>query len=94
MLNNSYSYRMISDTNTPDQGQEPSLEKNIILRDELPLSLAPISIAQATEALSSLDDYARMDIGVNAIGPRQVLEQFIREIAASRNPETQEPTSL
>ena len=32
---------------------------------------------QALEALDSLDDYARMDTGVDAIGPREVLQKFI-----------------
>lgn len=34
---------------------------------------------QAMKALDNLDDYARMDVGVNAYGPRGVLEQFIRQ---------------
>ena len=36
-------------------------------------------IKAAREALDSLDDYARMNTGVDAIGPRGVLERFISE---------------
>lgn len=34
---------------------------------------------QAAEALDSLDDYARMDCGVDPIGPRGVLERYIAQ---------------
>ncbi|KVP96921.1 hypothetical protein WJ97_13955 [Burkholderia ubonensis] len=33
----------------------------------------------AREALDSMDDFARMDAGVDAKGPRGVLEQFIAQ---------------
>lgn len=33
----------------------------------------------AREALEDMDDYARMDAGVDAKGPREVLERFIAE---------------
>jgi hypothetical protein len=36
-----------------------------------------VTAEQALEALDSLDDYARMDTGVDAIGPREVLQKFI-----------------
>lgn len=36
----------------------------------------------AREALDSLDDFARMDCGVDAIGPRGVLERFIEQVGA------------
>lgn len=36
---------------------------------------------QARVALDSLDDYARMSFGVDAIGPRKVLESFIEQAA-------------
>lgn len=36
-----------------------------------------VTKAEALEALDSLDDYARMSVGVNAIGPRGVLERYI-----------------
>ncbi len=38
-----------------------------------------ITQQEALEALDSLDDYARMEIGVDAMGPRTVLERFIRQ---------------
>lgn len=41
-------------------------------------------IAQAKEALDNLDDYARMDVGVDAMGPRGVLEKFIASIEQER----------
>jgi hypothetical protein len=46
-------------------------------------SLSGISadqVQQAREALDNLDDYARMDTGVDAIGPRGVLETFISNV--------------
>lgn len=41
---------------------------------------------QAAEALDSLDDYARMDVGVNAMGPRGVLERYIAQQQATVAP--------
>lgn len=41
-----------------------------------------ITIEQAKTALDNLDDYARMDVGVNAMGPRGVLKRFIEEAAS------------
>lgn len=38
-----------------------------------------ITKEQALEALDSLDDYARMDVSVDAYGPRRVLEQYIEQ---------------
>lgn len=38
-----------------------------------------IAHAEASEALDALDDYARMDVGVDAIGPRGVLEKYIEQ---------------
>lgn len=38
-----------------------------------------VTIEQAREALDDMDDYARMDAGVDAKGPREVLERFIAE---------------
>lgn len=37
-------------------------------------------VKQAREALDNMDDYARMETGVNAIGPRGVLETFISDV--------------
>lgn len=45
-----------------------------------------VSPAQAAEALDSLDDCARMDLGVDAHGPRAVLERFIAQHVQSRLP--------
>jgi len=39
-----------------------------------------VDIAAARKALDNLDDYARMETGVDAIGPRTVLEQFITAV--------------
>ena len=39
-----------------------------------------LRVAAAYEALSSIDDCARMDIGVDAMGPRNVLEKFIADV--------------
>lgn len=50
------------------QGQEKVDEQNV-------------SFDQAREALDSLDDYARMDAGVDAYGPRGILERFIEQQA-------------
>lgn len=33
----------------------------------------------ALNALDSMDDYARMDVGVDAIGPRRTLSAFIEQ---------------
>lgn len=38
-----------------------------------------ISDQSAREALDALDDYARMDTGVDAMGPRGVLEKYIAQ---------------
>jgi len=38
--------------------------------------------ADAREALDSMDDFARMDVGVDAHGPRGVLERFIANAEA------------
>lgn len=40
---------------------------------------ALVSPNQAAEALDSLDDCARMNLGVDAHGPRSVLERFIAQ---------------
>lgn len=37
----------------------------------------------AVEAVDGLDDYARMDCGVDAIGPRSVLEKILPEAATA-----------
>lgn len=50
-----------------------------------------ISKQAASDALDSLDDFARMECGVDAIGPRGVLERFIEQAGdptASRGPLT------
>ncbi len=41
-----------------------------------------MNIKQAKEALEEIDDCARMDVGVNPIGPYSVLKQFIDEVEA------------
>lgn len=40
---------------------------------------APVTKAQAATALDELDDCARMGTGVDAHGPRGVLERFISQ---------------
>lgn len=40
---------------------------------------------QARNALDSMDDYARMNVGVDPYGPRTVLEDFIRKAEAESN---------
>ena len=40
---------------------------------------------RARVALDSMDDYARMETGVDPYGPRTVLEAFIREAEAESN---------
>lgn len=47
------------------------------------------TIKAAREALDNLDDYARMNTGVNAIGPRAVLESFISEVERTTSPVSQ-----
>lgn len=49
------------------------------LRDnrEIETDLLRVTVEQAREALDDMDDYARMSIGVDAKGPREVLERFI-----------------
>ena len=39
----------------------------------------PVTVEHAREALEDMDDYARMDAGVDAKGPRETLERFIAE---------------
>lgn len=34
---------------------------------------------KAQKALDNLDDYARMDIGVDAVGPRATLENYLAD---------------
>lgn len=51
------------------------------------------TIKAAREALDSLDDYARMNTGVDAIGPRSVLERFISEVERTTAPVTTHDTS-
>ena len=41
--------------------------------------MKPVTVERAREALEGMDDYARMDAGVDAKGPREVLERFIAE---------------
>lgn len=41
------------------------------------------AIAKAREALDNMDDYARMTVGVDAIGPRGVLEKLLDELEAA-----------
>lgn len=41
--------------------------------------MTTITKAQALEALDSLDDYARMETGVDAHGPRETLRKFIEQ---------------
>lgn len=41
--------------------------------------MTTITKAQALEALDDLDDYARMETGVDAHGPRETLRQFIEQ---------------
>ena len=38
-----------------------------------------ITIEQALEAIDNLDDYARMDAGVDAVGPRELLVSFVSQ---------------
>ncbi len=42
--------------------------------------MALVSKATALEALDSLDDYARMQTGVDAFGPRTALQRFIEQV--------------
>lgn len=46
---------------------------------------ARITCAEAAIALDEMDDLARMDIGVDGVGPREVLAQFIREVIEDRS---------
>ena len=41
--------------------------------------MKPVTPEHAREALEDMDDYARMDAGVDAKGPRETLERFIAE---------------
>lgn len=47
----------------------------------------PVTTEQALEALDDMDDYAKMDIGVDPIGPRETLRKFI--LAAAPQGEAQ-----
>lgn len=38
-----------------------------------------VSHEEAAKALDSLDDYARMPLGVDAVGPRELLEKYIKQ---------------
>ena len=38
-----------------------------------------VTIEQALEALDSLDSFARMDLGVDAQGPRETLRKYIEQ---------------
>jgi len=46
--------------------------------------MSKVTIPQALAALDDMDDYCRMATGVDPIGPRKVLEQFIRETVADQ----------
>jgi len=48
-----------------------------------PSALQRVTVQQARDALDNMDDYARMDAGVDAIGARGVLERFIEEAQVS-----------
>ena len=50
-----------------------------------------LRVAAVYEALSSIDDCARMGIGVDAMGPRKVLEQFIADVEKLAELSKQEP---
>lgn len=41
--------------------------------------MKPVTPEHAREALEDMDDYARMDVGVDAKGPRETLERFIAD---------------
>lgn len=43
-----------------------------------------ITVEQALEAIDNLDDYARMNVGVDAVGPRGVLVSFCSQSAQLR----------
>lgn len=43
-----------------------------------------IAVEQALEAIDNLDDYARMDVGVDAVGPRELLISFVSQSAQLR----------
>jgi hypothetical protein len=45
--------------------------------------MTPVTQQQALEALSAMDDFARMCVGVDAHGPRGVLERFIAAAPAA-----------
>lgn len=42
-------------------------------------NIKTVTKEEALEALDSIDDLARMDIGVDPIGPRTVLENFLKQ---------------
>lgn len=48
-----------------------------------------VTMEQALEALDNMDDYARMDMGVNAYGPMGVLKSFIEQ--SKQNPDQASP---
>lgn len=73
-----------------DQRQQPGSmpePRTVTLTDETPAIPVGVKVTpyQAAEALDSLDDYARMATGVDAIGPRGLLQRFIGEVAADRD---------
>jgi hypothetical protein len=41
--------------------------------------MSPVTKPQALAALDALDDYARMDTGVDAVGPRLCLETYLAQ---------------
>ena len=45
-----------------------------------------VSMEEAIEALDDMDDYARMETGVNAYGPRGTLTAFIEQSHQNPNP--------
>lgn len=42
-----------------------------------------ITPTQALEALDAMDDFARMEVGVDAHGPRETLRKFIEQASAT-----------
>jgi hypothetical protein len=66
----------------------------VVLTDEMAESItgqkscldpsAKVSVEDALEALESMDDFARMDIGVTPIGPYSVLHKFIDQVVRER----------
>ena len=58
------------------------MNTKILMDDPTDDRVFPVSREQAREALDALDDYAKMSISVDPIGPRKVLERFIAESTA------------